>query len=244
MVYSGDKPPPRLDGESNELLKPPIKIEMRSSRHKLDRRSRLNLSNVYTVEHNIKVCFIGEVHKNYIGRLLRSYNLVNLPLIQNSASESYVSHSATVTTDTAGNLEDDEYDEVVISNEKSGIHYREDRDNVHYGNHYNKDKALHGENDHSVFSKGKGKLCGEKSQNDGGRDYRYAKETTNVMEEVGLYVHADFQITDILIRLRINRIKVMLCCLTFWVIFEISQSLMELRPCRYMTKKSLHRTRK
>jgi hypothetical protein len=60
MVYIGDNPPELLLGE--RLFKKPIKVEPLSSRDKLANESRVNYSKLYTVEHNVKVCFIGKIH--------------------------------------------------------------------------------------------------------------------------------------------------------------------------------------
>jgi hypothetical protein len=35
-----------------------------SLRERLRPESRINYAKVYTVEHNVKVCFIGEIHKD------------------------------------------------------------------------------------------------------------------------------------------------------------------------------------
>lgn len=42
----------------------PICVEPTEPRHRLDVTSRLNYAKVYTVEHNVKVCFIGKIHKD------------------------------------------------------------------------------------------------------------------------------------------------------------------------------------
>jgi hypothetical protein len=35
-----------------------------SPREKLRKESRVNYSKIYTVEHNVRVCFIGKVHED------------------------------------------------------------------------------------------------------------------------------------------------------------------------------------
>jgi hypothetical protein len=40
----------------------PIRMQPLTERDKLLPESRLNYSKVYTIEHNIKVCFIGRIH--------------------------------------------------------------------------------------------------------------------------------------------------------------------------------------
>ncbi|PVH81151.1 hypothetical protein DL98DRAFT_360724, partial [Cadophora sp. DSE1049] len=55
--------PTMLEGEN--MRKKPIKIDIRLPSEKLDPLSRLNYAKVYTVEHNVKVNFIGEVNRRY-----------------------------------------------------------------------------------------------------------------------------------------------------------------------------------
>lgn len=61
IIYSTDSPPSKLS-EEPELGNTPIRIEVASPRHTFDPASRLNYAKVYTVEHNVKVCFVGRVH--------------------------------------------------------------------------------------------------------------------------------------------------------------------------------------
>jgi hypothetical protein len=35
--------------------------------------SRLNYAKVYTIEHNVKVCFVGRIHKNSMGEFDATY---------------------------------------------------------------------------------------------------------------------------------------------------------------------------
>jgi hypothetical protein len=37
-------------------------MEQSSTREKLEPESRVNYAKVYTIEHNIRVCFIGKIH--------------------------------------------------------------------------------------------------------------------------------------------------------------------------------------
>lgn len=55
----------------------PIRIEMKSRRHSLDPISRLNYAKVYTVEHHVKVSFIGRVHKDSKRTLKGDYLKIN-----------------------------------------------------------------------------------------------------------------------------------------------------------------------
>jgi hypothetical protein len=57
-----------------------IKMDPIDQSQKLDPMSRLNYAKVYTVEHNVKVWFIGAVKKSYLQRLMTSYDEVHRPL--------------------------------------------------------------------------------------------------------------------------------------------------------------------
>jgi hypothetical protein len=63
MIYTGSKAPKEVSGEK-KLNKKPVRVQNLSERDKLAPESRVNYSKVYTIEHNVKVCFIGEVHKD------------------------------------------------------------------------------------------------------------------------------------------------------------------------------------
>ena len=58
----------------------PIKFIPESARHKLLPASRLNYAKLYTVECNVKVWFIGRIHKDSEHQLLADYNIVHPPL--------------------------------------------------------------------------------------------------------------------------------------------------------------------
>jgi hypothetical protein len=47
----------------NKLLKRPVRVENFSPRENLSVASRVNYAKIYTIEHNIKVCFIGKIHE-------------------------------------------------------------------------------------------------------------------------------------------------------------------------------------
>jgi hypothetical protein len=47
-----------------------------SNRDKLALESRVNYGKVYTVEHNVKVCFIGEIHADYRARFFTDFKIV------------------------------------------------------------------------------------------------------------------------------------------------------------------------
>ena len=60
MIYTSQKVPSPLPGE--QLVKRAVKMEPSSPEEKLDSKSRVNYAKVYTIEHNIKVCFIWKIH--------------------------------------------------------------------------------------------------------------------------------------------------------------------------------------
>lgn len=61
IIYTEDYPPGELVGE-RRLHKAPIRVVPFTYRDKLHPASRINYSKMYTVEHNVKVCFIGKIH--------------------------------------------------------------------------------------------------------------------------------------------------------------------------------------
>jgi len=74
MSKEGDKNPEPHAGE--DLILDPIRVVPKSDRDKLHPDSRINYAKLYTVEHNVKVFFIGEVHKKSSGRLMIAFNTV------------------------------------------------------------------------------------------------------------------------------------------------------------------------
>jgi hypothetical protein len=48
---------------------PGIRIILKGRKARLDRMSRVDFSRMYTVEYNVKVLDIGDVHRNHLGRL-------------------------------------------------------------------------------------------------------------------------------------------------------------------------------
>jgi len=57
-----------VEGE-RKLVKKPVRVICTSNKEKLDVASRVNYSKLYTVEHNLKVCFIGEIDKAHEHRI-------------------------------------------------------------------------------------------------------------------------------------------------------------------------------
>ncbi|KAH7416796.1 hypothetical protein BKA64DRAFT_701582 [Cadophora sp. MPI-SDFR-AT-0126] len=85
IIYTSKKDGPQL--MQNEVLyKEPIRMEPIDDSHKLDEASRVNYRKVYTVEHNVKVMFIGDLTKTARAQVIADYNLVH-PLLTNSDPE-------------------------------------------------------------------------------------------------------------------------------------------------------------
>lgn len=60
IIYTGKGPPRELDGEDS-LGKDPIEVVPKTPRDKLGSDSRVNYAKIYTVEHNVKVFFVGRI---------------------------------------------------------------------------------------------------------------------------------------------------------------------------------------
>ena len=63
------------------MSKKPIRVEIKDPSHKLDPMSRLNYAKIYTVEHNVKVLFIGKVAENYEQAVVVAFNDTHPPLL-------------------------------------------------------------------------------------------------------------------------------------------------------------------
>lgn len=63
IVYERGQKSKRLDGESS-LGFAPVRVEMTEEGEKISRESRVNYSKLVTVEHNVKVFFIGRVYSS------------------------------------------------------------------------------------------------------------------------------------------------------------------------------------
>jgi hypothetical protein len=59
IIYTGGHPPHELEGEK-KLHKRAVQVIPKTP-HKLDLASRVNYAKLYTIEHNVKVCFIGKI---------------------------------------------------------------------------------------------------------------------------------------------------------------------------------------
>lgn len=72
IIYAGDTAPPPVDGE--KLTKPPIQMIPQTYRDKLEPTSRINYAKIYTVEHNVKVCFIGHIAQTSERQLMTDFD--------------------------------------------------------------------------------------------------------------------------------------------------------------------------
>lgn len=85
IIYTSKDDGPQL--MPNEVLyKEPIRMNPISDAHKLDAASRVNYRKVYTVEHNVKVMFIGDLTRAARAQVIADYNLAH-PLLMDSNSE-------------------------------------------------------------------------------------------------------------------------------------------------------------
>lgn len=85
VVFS-ERPPQCLEREAGLMSKTPIKINVISPSQKLDMLSRLNYAKIYTVEHNVKVFFIGRVDSASEREVIKAYNHTHPPLTYPSRS--------------------------------------------------------------------------------------------------------------------------------------------------------------
>jgi len=76
IIYT--EKPLLMKGEK-ELAKQPIRVKPFSPQYKLEDASRLNYAKAYTVEYDVKVWFIGEVHQDSIWKLIAACNEILPP---------------------------------------------------------------------------------------------------------------------------------------------------------------------
>jgi hypothetical protein len=81
-VYTSKKEPPLLSGETprnNEramLTAIPVRPRDSDKGLSMSAASRINFGKMYTVEHNVKVFYFGDVRKNYIPYLIQQWQWV------------------------------------------------------------------------------------------------------------------------------------------------------------------------
>jgi hypothetical protein len=87
--------------KGEEITKCAIRVVPDNRREKLDIKSRINYAKVYTVEHNVKVCWIGKVAREHEQQLIVDYNATHPALpdrpvdSQVAQTSSYPAHSST-----------------------------------------------------------------------------------------------------------------------------------------------------
>jgi hypothetical protein len=77
VIYTGKAP---LMKEREKITKRAIRMIPINPKHKLDNASRLNYAKLYTIEHNVKVQFIGAVAPKYEQQVVIDYNATHQPL--------------------------------------------------------------------------------------------------------------------------------------------------------------------
>jgi len=77
VIYTGQAP---IFKDGEQISKRSIRMVPKSSRHKLDPASRINYAKVYTVEHNVKVYFVGEIAEKHEQQVVTDYNNTHKPL--------------------------------------------------------------------------------------------------------------------------------------------------------------------
>lgn len=73
IIYTGDRPPRGIEGEDQLKLRP-IRVIPKTPRDKLEKESRINYAKIYTVEHNVKVHFIGYVDPTFQHKLVADFD--------------------------------------------------------------------------------------------------------------------------------------------------------------------------
>jgi hypothetical protein len=81
VIYSGDTQPDLVDGESEVVLeRPPVRVILDPKAEALRPASRLALSKLHTVEHNIPVALIGKIAPRDVERV-RQYSAEALGVV-------------------------------------------------------------------------------------------------------------------------------------------------------------------
>lgn len=74
VIYTTSKP----KTPSNEVItNTPIRMIPENTRENLHPASRMNYAKVYTVEHNVKVCFIGHISPKYEQQVILDYHRIH-----------------------------------------------------------------------------------------------------------------------------------------------------------------------
>ncbi|KAN0114514.1 hypothetical protein V8E51_004058 [Hyaloscypha variabilis] len=73
VIYSSRKKGP-VYHEGERIVNKPIRIELLDKSHDIDPASRLNYAQLYNVEYDVKVQFIGEVARNHFQTVVTAFN--------------------------------------------------------------------------------------------------------------------------------------------------------------------------
>jgi hypothetical protein len=80
IVYTGRDVPELLPGEAprktEQGMLTPIRVRATRRGGSMYKESRINFAKLYTVEHNVKVYDFGDVHENFVGQLIASWEWV------------------------------------------------------------------------------------------------------------------------------------------------------------------------
>lgn len=96
-IYTEPDPTALIPGEG-AMTRPSIRVKPNSPLHKLDMGSLLNYAKVYTMEYNVKVCFIGDLSRDSEMKFLQSYHELHPPLQPRISTPFLSSDSATTTS--------------------------------------------------------------------------------------------------------------------------------------------------
>jgi hypothetical protein len=77
VIYTGKAP---IMKANEKITKRAIRMVPLSPQHKLDNTSRINYAKLYTIEHNVKVYFIGSIAPKYEQQVVTDYNATHQPL--------------------------------------------------------------------------------------------------------------------------------------------------------------------
>jgi len=69
LVYNSEQPAPPVPTAEEKLEKEPFAIVVEDSNEQIDTMTRMNFSQVYTIQHNVKVAKVGRIAKDQLDRL-------------------------------------------------------------------------------------------------------------------------------------------------------------------------------
>jgi hypothetical protein len=101
VIYSSESGGPYLqDGEQIGMKAVEVKIKDQSN--KLDPLSRLNYAKLFTIEHNVKVFWIGRLAKEYEQQVVTDYRCIHPPLADRPYINEYNDSSGDMTQGAEG----------------------------------------------------------------------------------------------------------------------------------------------